>query len=318
MRRLSGRMADLGWLTTYDPRMFLARAIERAIERDLLTDEIQDKLVRDAASMSHHLMILRLQTTSARYAARQGVDETVRTVNLGLQFASGGDLERAANLISKNKLVIFFKIGNTLINRLKQGAQDLLEKNLIHPPRSIDMLRQDIALIDAMPVEVFNVLEKRFLEKIRKGILTAEEKEGRIKLLGEGEKPISQIDEVRLAEKVLGELRLKSEYARALPVKGFFTTKFFLDPTLDFILAATRHLMANLALKSKVEYKLSSEEAEAFREKIQDKLVRSALLKWIEEYMGKLDKDDDLRKFARRFWMKAMSDIETFGTEDYR
>lgn len=311
-------MADLGWLTTYDPRIFLARAIERAIERDLLTEEIKDRMMRDAASMAHHLMILRLQTTSAKYAAKRGVDETVRTVNVGLQFASGGDLERAANLISKNELVAFFKIGNTLINRLKRESQELMERNLLHPPRSIDMLRQDIALIDAMPIEVFSLLEKRFLERIRRGFLTAEEKEGRIRLLGEGEKPISQIEDVRLAERVLSELRLKSEYARTLPVRGFFTTKFFLDPTLDFILAATRHLMANISLKGEIDYKLSSEEAEAFREKVKDELVRSALLKWIEEYMERLKKGEDLRKFARRFWMRAMTGIEIFGTEDYR
>jgi hypothetical protein len=311
-------MADLGWLTTYDPRMFVAQAIERAIERDLLTDEVQDKLVRDAASISHHLMILRFQTTSARYAARQGVEEAVRTVNIGLQFASGGDLERAANLISKNELVVFFKIGNTLINRLKREAKELLKKNLIHPPRSIEALREDVALIDAVPVEIFNVLEKRFLEELLDGVLTAREEGGAVKLSGGGGRPMISLEDVRLAQKVLGQLRLKSEYARSLPARGFFTTKFLLDPTLDFILAATRHLMANLVLKGEIGYKLSSEEAEDFKGRIKDKSVRTLLLKWIEGYMERRNKGEELRGFARRYWLKAMSDIESFGTEGYR
>jgi len=305
-------MADLGWLTTYDPRLFIARAIGRALERDILPPEVQDKMVRDAASISHHLMILRFQTVSAQYAAKQGVDEAIRLMSIGLEFASGGDLERAANMIAKNEIVIFFRIGNTLLNRLKRQAEELLENQLLYPPRKIEDLKEDIALIDALPVEVFNVLEKRFLEELLRGRLTAERGGKGVKLLGQGGRSFTTVEDVRIAQKALDELQLKLEYARSLPYKEFFTTRFKLDPTLDFILAATRHLMANLLLRGKPGYRLSEEEIEEFKRRLDDQARRN-LLGWIDAYLSKLEKDERLKRFARKFWVKALSNLEEFG-----
>ena len=79
------------------------------------------------------------------------------------QNAANQDIDKAPGLMSKNPLVKFFQIGNTLITQLKQRATKTIESCRICPPTLGEIPK---TIIELKPILCYNAYESDFLESL--------------------------------------------------------------------------------------------------------------------------------------------------------
>ena len=120
---------------TLDGRLFLARALAHGDTLSRIPPEQVDTLYQNIAAIAHKLITMKTADLSDESALRTHIQTAFTLTSLGLEYGSKGDLDKAVQLLHKTRVVKFFQIGNTLMERLHDRARHLLEHAVIRPPQ---------------------------------------------------------------------------------------------------------------------------------------------------------------------------------------
>ena len=293
-------------LTSYDPRIFLVRVISHGIDTHALSDTDLDSINEQIAAISHILVRRKVQDLSSQREIINTLAGAFCLCSIGLEYGSMGDLLKGAQLLLKNKIVKFFRIGNTFINKLHRKADAAKEKSVfVLPKRDFFSMPHEL--------ELYSALEKQFIATLldeNRMIINHADMEIEITVPPQ---LIGTLVDIAIAEKMLNNLALRSEYIHSLQIDSI-DLEVVLDIENSPSRKITQALMINLALHQQIKFRVEREDLANFRNvccdsadgKVND-TTKDFLLKWIENYfdnrMLEFEEDDEsVKKYAIEYW----------------
>jgi len=293
-------------LTSYDPRIFLVRVISHGIDTHALSDTDLDSINEQIAAISHILVRRKVQDLSSQREIINTLAGAFCLCSIGLEYGSMGDLLKGAQLLLKNKIVKFFRIGNTFINKLHRKADAAKEKSVfVLPKRDFFSMPHEL--------ELYSALEKQFIATLldeNRMIINHADMEIEITVPPQ---LIGTLVDIAIAEKMLNNLALRSEYIHSLQIDSI-DLEVVLDIENSPSRKITQALMINLALHQQIKFRVEREDLANFRNvccdstdgKVND-ATKDFLLKWIENYfdnrMLEFEEDDEsVKKYAIEYW----------------
>jgi len=300
-------------LTTYNPRIFLVRALSHGIDTNALSDADVDSINEQIAAISHILVRNRVRDFSSQNEIVNTLADAFCLCSIGLEYGSVGDLLKATKLILKNELVKFFRIGNTLINKLHRKAAAVKEKSVLTLPK-----KDFFSLPDEL--ELYSTLEKQFIATLindNKTIIDHADMEIETNIPAQ---LIGTLSDISIAENMLDNLALREEYMRFLLMDGI-APEIMLDIVDNPARKITQALIINVALHQQVKFHVEMEDLARFREVCCDSIdgkvnetIKKFLLKWIENYfeyrVWAFEEDDEsLKKYAVDYWQYCIEKL---------
>ncbi len=280
------------YLTHYDPRIFLARVFAYGLEKGKLSDLQIDDINEQVAELAHVLVRRKVRDYSSRSEIAKAVSEAFCFSSIGLEYGSMGDIKKAASLLTQNAMLKFFKIANTLFNKLLHTVTKVQKQGILKPPRQ-SSLQHSIQPYEE--INIYNTVERQFLKALPEDRMIVEqalaEHTGAVstniglempppsergKGIGDrgpfstlsfppSSRPIATLADLTKAEEMLNNLRLKASYIRALPKEHIFEAEYIFNEDDDPVRVITQALMINLALYRQVGFHASPEDYENFK-----------------------------------------------------
>ncbi|MBC8235326.1 hypothetical protein H8E77_37750 [bacterium] len=303
-------------LTSYDPRIFLVRVISHGIDTNALSDTDLDSINEQIAAISHILVRRKVQDFSSQREIINTLADAFCLCSIGLEYGSMGDLLKGAQLLLKNKIVKFFQIGNTFINKLHRKADAARETSVfVLPKRDFFSMPHEL--------ELYSALEKQFIATLldeSKMIINHADMEIEITVPPQ---LIGTLVDIAIAEKMLDNLALRAEYIHSLQIDSI-DLEVMLDIEDNPSRKITQALMINLALHQRIRFRVEREDLANFRNvccdstdgKVND-ATKDFLLKWIENYfdnrMLEFEEDDEsVKKYAIEYWKYCIEKLVGF------
>ena len=122
-------MFEADALTHYDSRLFLAQTLDHGQKTGQISPTRLDKIHQDIASLAHKLIAIKVEDLSSRAEIRGQIQEAYTLTSLGLEYGCEGSPDKSVRLLNSNRLIKFFQIGNTLVDKLVERSQNTLEKS---------------------------------------------------------------------------------------------------------------------------------------------------------------------------------------------
>ncbi len=313
------------YLTHYDPRIFLTRVFASGVEKGTLSDLQIDGINEQVAELAHVLVRRKVRDYSSRSEVAKAVSEAFCFSSIGLEYGSIGNINKAASLLTQNAMLKFFKIGNTLFNKLLHTATKVQEQGILKPPRQSSLQH---SIQPHEEINIYNTVERQFLTALPEDRMIVEQTltdhtgavSANIGLeIPPSYRPIATLADLTKAEEMLNNLKLKASYIRALPKEHIFAAEYIFDEDDDPVRVITQALMINLALYRQVEFRASPEDYESFKniccdeEKDVNPETRDFLLEWIRRYFESRDSDPEhaeqdeaVKKYAIEYWAYCM------------
>ena len=299
-------------LIQYDNRLFFTQTLAIGQKTGEITPERIDEIHEDTALLSHKLITIKAEDFASSTAVREHIQEAFALTSIGLEYGSKGDLEKSVLLLNKNRTVKFFQIGNTLVDGLVARSRRALEASILTGPEQPMPL--DTALKE---IHVFNGWEREFLESIsgRKLVIDAAQV-----VLDQVSmpRPITNLEEIAVANRQLDNFDLRLSYFQALPQDKVFETELLYWISDDLPRQITRALMGNLILYREIDFQLTPEDWDTFRDIAYDpevfavkKEMRGKLLAWIGHYLKSLGQPEEVQKYAVKYWEYCLDQLET-------
>ena len=291
-----------------DRRLFLARALAHGDTLDRIPPEQADALYQSIAAIAHKLITMKTADLSDASALRTHIQTAFTLTSLGLEYGSKGDLDKAVTLLPKNRIVKFFQIGNTLVEKLRDRARHLLEHAVIRPPsrETQSHLGTDYTDLETESIQIYTQAELEFLKALliyRTSIRTLQV------TIRETEtpRPLLHLTEVEMIDQQLACIEHRCDYVKALPLENLFT----LDPPLSIFPNPIEHLttglIANLVLYRQVDFQLDEDARQDFHQlayvdgKIRESF-RQQLLDWIAQYLEHAQQPEPVKTYAVSYW----------------
>ncbi|MFQ6041544.1 MAG: DUF6178 family protein [Candidatus Poribacteria bacterium] len=325
-------------LASYDPRIFLIRVVSHAIDTYALSETDVDSINEQIAAISHILVRRKVRDFSSQREIVNTLADAFCFCSIGLEYASMGDFGKGTQLLLKNKMVKFFQIGNTLINKLHRKATAVKEKSLLTLPlkagSACSVPQKDVF---SMPdeLELYNTLEKQFIAALlneNRMIIDHADMEIGITVPSQ---LIGALEEITIAEKMLDNLALRAEYIHSLidgikpEVMWNIQSNMGLDLRDNPSREITQALIINLALYRQAKFRVEREDLTNFRRICCDSEsgkvnaeTRDFLLKWVEDYfegrMLEFEEDEiasslattSVKKYAIEYWKYCIEKLE--------
>ena len=166
-------------------------------------------------------------------------------------------------------------------------------------------------------IHVFNGWEREFLESIsgRKLVIDAAQV-----VLDQVSmpRPITNLEEIAVANRQLDNFDLRLSYFQALPQDKVFETELLYWISDDLPRQIARALMGNLILYREIDFQLTPEDWDNFRDIAYDpevfavkKEIRGKLLAWIGHYLNSLGQPEEVQKYAVKYWEYCLDQLET-------
>ena len=99
-----------------------------------------------------------MEDLSSRAEIRGQIQEAFTLTSLGLEYGCEGTLDKSVRLLNSNRLIKFFQIGNTLVDKLVERSQNTLEKAVLISPAMQNVEQEKIP--------AYNEWESDFLESV--------------------------------------------------------------------------------------------------------------------------------------------------------
>lgn len=293
---------------TLDRRLFLARALAHGDTFHRIPPEQADTLYQNIAAIAHKLITMKTADLSDESALRTHVQTAFTLTSLGLEYGSKGDLDKAVQLLRKTRVVKFFQIGNTLMERLHDRAHHLLEHAVIRPPSRDEerLLGTDDTDIETEGIQIYTQAELEFLKALRIYRTTIQTLQVTIRDT-DTPRPLLHLNEVEMIDRQLACIEHRCDYVKALPLEN----PFVLDPPLSIfpnpIERLTLSLIVNLVLYRQVDFEMDEETRSDFHQlaytngEVQESL-REQLLDWITQYLEQAQQPEPVKTYAVAYW----------------
>lgn len=291
-------------------RIFLAQVIKHGVKNELVSTERLDVLHDQIVAISNKLITVKVRDSSSEYEVENWITNAFCLISLGLEYASKGDLVKAAKLLSQNDLIKFFQIGNTLAKRLTEYAREVKEKGILFSSvnNKIEVVREEL--------KIYNVYEEEFLEALLSLQLNTEHADvvidSREKL-----RPIISIDDLTLARTMLNNLELRSKYYRTVTKNKLFDADFTALDFIDSSKAATQALMINLALYRQLEFHVTQKDIDEFWDTFYEEesdTIKSdtvhLLTDWIENFLEEAGQTEQVKSYTVKYWHYCLNKLK--------
>jgi len=304
-------MIEIEPLATCDFRMFLAQAFEYGIQNDIISFDRMDILHEQILAISNKLITVKTRDSSSKYEIENWVTNAFCLISLGLEYAIKGDLIKAAKLLNRNDLIKFFQIGNTLTKRLTKYTKKVREDAVLVSPDidQIEVIREEIKIYNTYEEQLFEALMSLQLNIDRADIVLD---------FSETLRPITAMNDLNIANSMLRNLELRSEYYRTLPQSKIFDADFTSLEDEDVSgIAITQALMINLALYRQLEFHVNQEDIGNFHDICYDKKSNTInkatvdlLIGWIGHFLDKAGKTEQVKRYTIQYWRYCLDKLE--------
>ena len=291
-----------------DGRLFLARALAHGDTLGRIPHEQADAYYQSIAAIAHKLITMKTADLSDESALRAHIQTAFTLTSLGLEYGSKGDLDKAVRLLRKTRVVQFFQIGNTLMEKLLDRTRDLLEHAVILPPSRDEerLLGASYTDLEIEGIQIYTQAELAFLKALliyRTTIRTLQVtiRDTDVPL------PLLHLAEVEMIDRQLACIENRCDYVKALPLDNLFA----LDPPLSIfpnpIEYLTLGLIVNLVLYRQVDFQLDEEARQDFHQlayvegEVRESF-RQQLLDWISKYLEQAQQPESVRTYAVAYW----------------
>lgn len=291
-----------------DGRLFLAHAFVHADTLDRISRERMDTLYQNIAAIAHKLITMKTADLSDESALRTHIQTAFTLTSLGLEYGSKGNLDRAVQLLHKTRIVKFFQIGNTLMEKLLDRARHLLEHAVVLPPSPDEErpLGVNYTDLETEGIQIYTQAELEFLKALLIYRTTVRTLQLTIRDT-EPPRPLLHLAEVEMIDRQLACIEQRCDYVKALPLDDLFT----LDPPLSIfpnpIERLTLGLMVNLLLYRQVNFQLDEDARQDFHQlayvdgKVRGSF-RQQLIDWITRYLEQAQQPEPVKMYAASYW----------------
>ena len=302
-------MLEADALTHYDSRLFLAQTLEHGQKTEQILPAHLDKIHHDIASLAQKLIAIKVEDLSSRSEIRGQIQEAFTLTSLGLEYGCEGTLDKSVRLLKGNRLVKFFQIGNTIVDKLVERSQNTLEKAILISPT--------VQTVEPETIPAYNEWESDFLELIIERKLAIDTPQSSLNQLSANPRSLMSLADINIANQQLDYINLRFNYLQALPQEKIFAVDYPPDADCDTARQITIALMMNLALYREVDFYLDEEDLDNFWDIAYDiegctvkKASQDLLLNWIQGYMDVVGQPEEVKKYAVEYWKYCLSVFE--------
>ena len=299
-------MFEVDALIHYDSRLFLAQALEHGQKTGQIAPAYLDKIHQDIASLAHKLIAIKVEDLSSRTEIRERIQEAFTLTSLGLEYGCEGALDKSVRLLKSNRLIKFFQIGNTLVDKLVERSRNTLEKAVLISPA--------MRAVEQENIPAYNEWERDFLELIVGRKLAIDAAQISLYQLSANPRSLMSLADINIANQQLDYINHRLSYLQALPQEKIFAVDYPPDTDCDTARQITTALIVNLVLYREVDFHLDEEDLDNFCEIAYDiehgtvkKTSQDLLLGWIRGYMDLVDQPEEVKKYAVEYWKYCLS-----------
>ena len=299
-------MLEADALTHYDSRLFLAQTLSHGQNTGQISPAHLDKIHQDIASLAQKLIAIRVEDLSSHSEIRGQIQEAFALTSLGLEYGCEGALGKSVRLLKNNRLVKFFQIGNTLVEKLVERARNTLEKAVLIPPAT--------QAVEQEQIPAYNEWESDFLELIIGKKLAIDAAQISLNQLSTNPRSLMHLADVNIANQQLDYINLRFSYLQALPQEKIFAAGYPPDAEDYTARQITIALMVNLALYREIDFHLDEEDLDNFCDIAYDierctikKASQDLLLNWIRGYMEVVGQPEEVKKYVVEYWEYCLS-----------
>lgn len=302
-------MFEADALTHYDSRLFLAQTLDHGQKTGQILPKHLDKIHQDIASLAHKLITVKVADLSSRAEIRGQIQEAYTLTSLGLEYGCEGALDKSIRLLNSNRLIKFFQIGNTLIDKLVAHSRNTLEKAVLISPA--------MGTVEQEQIPAYNEWERDFLELVIERKLAIDAAQISLYQLSPSPRFLMSLADINIANQQLDYINYRLGYLQALPQEQIFAVDYPPDADGDIARQITIALMVNLVLYREVDFHLDEEDLDNFCNiayDIEGRAVKKAsqdlLLGWIRGYMDVAGQPEEVKKYAVKYWRYCLSVFE--------
>ena len=299
-------MFEADALTHYDSRLFLAQTLDHGQKTGRISPTRLDKIHQDIASLAHKLIAIKVEDLSSRTEIRGQIQEAYTLTSLGLEYGCEGALDKSVRLLNSNRLIKFFQIGNTLVDKLAERSRNTLEKAVLISPA--------MGTIEQEQIPAYNDWERDFLESIIERTLAIDTVQISLYQLSPIPRSLMSLADINIANQQLDYINYRFGYLQALPQEEIFVVDYPPDTDGDTARQITIALMVNLGLYREVDFHLDEEDLDNFCNIAYDveggtvkRASQDLLLGWIQGYMEVAGQPEEVKKYAVEYWRYCLS-----------
>ena len=302
-------MFEVDALAHYDSRLFLTQTLEHGQETGRISPAHQDKIHQDIASLAQKLIEIKVEDLSSRMEIRGQIQEAFVLTSLGLEYGCDGTLDKSVRLLNSNRLIRFFQIGNTLVDKLVERSRNTLEKAVLISPGISTM-----GTVEQAEVLAYNEWERNFLELLIERKLAIDAAQISLSQLSANPRSLMSLADIEIANQQLDYINLRFSYLQALPQEQIFAADYPPDIDCDTVRQITIALMVNLTLYREVDFHLDEEDLDNFWNIAYDvehctvkKASQDLLLGWIRGYMDVAGQPEEVKQYVVEYWKYYLS-----------
>ena len=302
-------MLEADALTHYDNRLFLAQTLAYGQNTGRISPAHLDKIHHDIASLAQKLIAIKVEDLSSRSEIRGQIQEAFTLTSLGLEYGCEGALDKSVRLLNSNRLVKFFQIGNTLVDKLVERSQSTLEKALLISPA--------IQTVEQEKIPAYNEWESDFLESIIARKLAIDAAQVSLNQLSSNPQSLMSLADINIANQQIDYINLRFNYLQALPQEKIFAADYPPEAESDISRRITIALMVNLVLYREIDFYLDEEDLDNFCNIAYDiegctvkKASQDLLFEWIRSYMDVVGQPKEVKQYAVEYWKYCLSVFE--------
>ncbi len=299
-------MFEADALTHYDSRLFLVQTLEHGQEMGRISPAHQDKIHHDIASIAQKLIAIKVEDFSSRTEIREQIREAFTLTSLGLEYGCEGVLDKSIRLLNSNRLIKFFQIGNTLVDKLVERSQNTLEKAVLTSPA--------MHTVEPESIPAYNEWERDFLELVVERKLAIDAAQLSLYQLSANPRSLMSLADINIVNQQIDYIDHRFSYLQALPQEEIFSVDYPPDTESDTARQITTALMVNLVLYREVDFHLEEEDLDNFFNIAYDMegcTVKEAsedlLLGWIQQYMDVAGQPEEVKRYAVEYWKYYLS-----------
>jgi hypothetical protein len=296
-------MFEIDTLAHYDNRLFFAQALSHGREDGKIAPEKVDAIHQEIAALAHKLITIRAEDFSSQSELSRCVEQAFLLTSLGLEYGSQGERDKAVGLLNKNRIIKFFQIGNTLVDKCVQYAQNTLEKAVLISPEAWGTREQ---------IPVYNDWERQFIEAVPKYQLVIDAPQVVIHQLTPA-RPLARLQELAVINQQLDLINHRLQYAQTLPPEKVFVVEYPPNTDGDTLREVTIALMVNLILYREIDFHLDPDDLENFCDIAYDAehgeirtTTRDRLIGWSGHYLESAGQPEAVKKYAVAYWRECL------------